>query len=40
MRIVDLSGEFQARQRLAQMGMQRADHDKHECFGVAAERLL
>lgn len=36
----NLRSKFQTRQRLTQMGLQRADHDKHKGLGVAAEREL
>lgn len=40
MRIVHLGREFEARQRLAEVGVQRGDHDEHERLAVAAKGEL
>ncbi len=40
MRIVHLGREFEARERLAEVGVQRGDHDEHERLAVAAEGKL
>ena len=40
MRIMNLCRKLQARNRFLQMRLERADHDEHEGFGVAAEGVL
>lgn len=35
-----LGSKFQARERLAQMGLQRTNHDEHERFGIPTQRIL
>jgi hypothetical protein len=40
MGIVDLCREFETGQCLIQMGLQRADHNKHEGLRVASKRVL
>lgn len=38
--IVHLRREFKTRDSLLQMRLQRTDHDKHECLGIATQRIL
>jgi len=40
MRVVHLCRKLETRNGFLQMGLQRADHDEHEGFGVAAEGVL
>jgi len=38
--VVHLGRELETRNGLLEMSLQRADHDEHEGFGVAAEGVL
>jgi hypothetical protein len=38
--VVDFGCKLQTCDGLLQMGLQRADHDEHECFRVATEGVL
>ena len=35
-----LGGKFQTGQRLGQVGLQRADHNEHQCLAISAQRIL
>ena len=39
-RVVHLGRELETGQRLGEVSLQRADHDKHQGLGIAAEREL
>ena len=39
-RVVHLLRELETRDRFLEMGLERGDHDEHECFRVPAERVL
>lgn len=39
-KVTNLGGEFQARQSLAEVCLQRADHHKHQRFRIAPKRVL
>lgn len=40
MRIMHLGRKLKARQSLVEMSLQRANHDKHECFRVPTQGEL